>query len=121
MATWTELKQFLYNSYPIDQDAGDVLRILFNVGGGRSQYVHVHNLDPFVTFSAPFGKVGEIKPEKVLNNAVPFGVAQINDKYTMIHSPWLATLDERDVSASIESLVVRADELEKKLTGKDEF
>ena len=49
MATWTELKQFLYNNYKIDNDSGDVIRMLFDTGNGRSQFISVHNFDPLVT------------------------------------------------------------------------
>ena len=121
MATWTELKQFLYNNYKIDNDSGDVIRMLFDTGNGRSQFISVHNFDPLVTFSAPFGKVSDINPATVLKSALPFGVAQVNDFYTMIHTSWIATLDELEVHAPIDALVTRADELEKELTGKDVF
>ena len=119
MANWTQLKQFLYNNYKIDNDSGDSLRMLFNTGNGRSQFISVHNFDPLVTFSAPFGRVSDIKPEIVLQSALPFGVAQVNDFYTMIHTSWIATLDELEVHAPIDALVTRADQLEKELTGKD--
>mgnify|MGYP000005527488 FL=1 len=121
MANWTELKQFLYNNYKIDNDSGDSLRMLFDTGNGRSQFISVHNFDPLVTFSTPFGKVSDIKPATVLQSALPFGVAQVNDIYTMIHTSWIATLDELEVHAPIDALVTRADELEKELTGKDVF
>ena len=121
MANWTELKQFLYNSYKIEDDSGDSLRMLFDVGGGRSQFISVHNFDPLVTFSAPFGKVGQIKPETVLQSAIPFGVAQAGDIYFLIHTSWIATLDDLEVHGPITVLVNTADELEKKLTGKDVF
>jgi hypothetical protein len=39
----------------------------------------------------------------------------------MIHTSWIATLDELEVHAPIDALVTRADELEKELTGKDVF
>jgi hypothetical protein len=121
MANWTELKQFLYNNYKIENDSGDSLRMLFDVGGGRSQFISVHNFDPLVTFSAPFGKIKDIKPDVVLQHALPFGVAQVGDVYTMIHTSWMATLDELEVHAPIDALVTRADELERELTGKDVF
>jgi hypothetical protein len=121
MANWTELKQFLYTKYKIENDAGDSLRMLFDVGSGRTHFISVHNFEPLITFSAPFGKVGEIQPEQVLQSAVPFGVAQIGDVYAIIHTSWLATLDELEVEAPINILVKKADELEAKLTGKDRF
>jgi hypothetical protein len=74
-----------------------------------------------VTFSAPFGKVTDIQPATVLKSGVPFGVAQIGDFYTLIHTAWLATLDELEVHAPIQFLVLRADALEQELTGKDVF
>ena len=119
MANWTELKQFLYNNYKIDNDSGDVIRMLFDTGNGRSQFISVHNFDPLVTFSAPFGKVSDIKPATVLKSAVPVGGWQVKDCYTRIHTSWIATLDELEVHAPIDALVTRADELEKELTGKD--
>ena len=121
MAIWSELKEFLYQTYKIESDSGDTLRMLFNVGAGRSQFISVHNFDPMVTFSTPFGKVGEINPELVLQSAVPFGVAQTGEFYMLIHTAWLATLDELEVRAPIEVLVTKADEIEKRLTGKDRF
>jgi hypothetical protein len=121
MANWTELKQFLYNNYKIDNDSGDSLRMLFDVGNGRSQFISVHNFDPLVTFSAPFGKITDIQPATVLKSGVPFGVAQIGEFYTLIHTAWLATLDELEVHAPIQFLVLRADALEQELTGKDVF
>ncbi len=121
MANWTQLKQFLYNNYKIENDSGDSLRMLFDLGNGRTQYISVHNFDPLVTFSAPFGKVGKINPVDVLKSAVPFGVAQAGDIYTLIHTSWIATIDELEVHAPITVLINTADEIEKRLTGKDEF
>ena len=121
MANWTQLKQFLYNNYKIETDSGDSLRMLFDVGNGRSQFISVHNFDPLVTFSAPFGRVGQIKPEKVLQSGIPFGVAEAGEFYFMVHTSWIATLDDLEVHGPITLLVNKADELEKKLTGKDEF
>jgi hypothetical protein len=121
MANWTQLKQFLYNNYKIENDSGDSQLMLFDLGNGRSQFISVHNFDPLITFSAPFGKVGQIKPEKVLQSAVPFGVAQVGDIYTLIHTSWIATIDELEVHGPITVLINTADEIEKALTGKDDF
>ena len=121
MANWTELKQFLYNTYTINEDSGDYLTMLFNVGNGRSQYIAVHNNGELVTFSAAIARVGDVRPEDVLKSGIPFGVAQAADYYVLVHSSWAATLDELEVTAPINALVLHADAIEKRLTGKDEF
>jgi hypothetical protein len=121
MATWQELSTFLKSRYKIEREEENTIRLLFEVNNARTHTISVHNFAPMVTFSTPVGLVGEVDAAALLQGVIPFGVAQIGDVYAIMHTSWLATLDELEVEAPINILVKKADELEAKLTGKDRF
>jgi len=121
MATWQDLSTFLHSRYKIEREEPNTIRLLFDVANQRTHTISVHNFEPLVTFSTQVGLVGEVDAAALMQGVIPFGVAQIGDVYAIMHTSWLATLDELEVEAPINILVKKADELEAKLTGKDRF
>ena len=41
MATWNDLRQYIYSRYQVTQEAPGVIRLMFNLGNGRTQNVLV--------------------------------------------------------------------------------
>ena len=41
MATWNDLRQYIYSHYQVTQEAPGVIRLIFNLGNGRTQNVLV--------------------------------------------------------------------------------
>jgi hypothetical protein len=120
MATWTEVKAFLFQNYKIDNDSGDTVRLTFSTGT-TSQVVIVGNLDPFIIFSSPVAKVGDVPPGKVLEGVTHFGASVVGEFYALQHLGLLATLDGDEITVPLALLAVTADKLEIALTGKDTF
>jgi hypothetical protein len=120
MATWTEIKAFMFNNYKIDEDSGDFLRLGFS-DGRTSQMVYVMNADPFVIFSSPVAKVGDVPPGKVLAGVKYFGAVQMGDFYALQHVSLMSTLDSDEITVPLRMLAAAADTLEHELTGKDTF
>ncbi len=120
MATWTEVKAFMFNNYTIDNDSGDSLRLTFT-NGTTSQMILVHNADPFVLFSSPVAKVGDVPPGKVLAGVTLFGATQVADFYALQHVSLMSTLDGDEITVPMALLAEAADKLEHELTGQDTF
>jgi hypothetical protein len=120
MATWTEVKAFLYKNYDIDSDDGNVVSMTFT-NGKTSQLVFVAEIGPFITFASPVGKVGEVPPGKVLEGATTFGAKIVGDFYVLQHVGLLSTLDGDEITVPLALLAETADELEISLNGADTF
>jgi hypothetical protein len=120
VATWTEVKAFLFNNYTIDKDSGDSLHLTFS-NGTTSQIVFVSNADPFIVFSSPFAKVGDVPPGKVLEMVTLFGASQIGDFYALQHIGLLSTIDTDEITVPLSLLAEQADKMELALTNRDTF
>lgn len=120
MASWTEVKSFLFNNYKIDKDNGDSLHLTFS-NGTTSQVVFVTNADPFLVFSSPVAKVGDVPPGKVLEMVTLFGASQIGDFYALQHVGLLNTIDTDEIAVPLVLLAEQADKMELSLTNRDTF
>ena len=116
MATWTEVKQYVFQNYKVEQDNGQSLMVNLS-GGGRSQLVFLMNINDLIVFNSPVAKVGEVPPGKVLTSAPLFGVVQSDDYYSLRHVVLLSTLDTAELDLAILEFGQAADSLEAELSG----
>jgi hypothetical protein len=131
MASWTDLKAYIHNNYKIADEREDMIKLIFDVGGMRSQVVivwHVQlsgNGEHWVQIESPFGELGNIDLPAALNavgNTVCGGMALAGGTLvTFRHSVPLDDLSINEFEAPLALVTGTADRLEQQLTGGDKF
>lgn len=128
MATWQEIKRFIYGKYEVSEDSGTTLGINFNLGGGRSQLTFVGYAEggewSTVFFISPFAKVGSVSADRVLQAAasVHAGIKTYGGEFYAVTNFQLAsTVDEPEIHVNLTLVTTRADEIEQLLGLGDRF
>jgi hypothetical protein len=131
MASWTDLKAYIHNNYKIADEREDMIKLIFDVGGMRSQVVivwHVQlsgNGEHWIQIESPFGELGQIDLPAALNavgNTVCGGMALAGGTLvTFRHSVPLEDLSIGEFEAPLALVTGTADRLEQALTGGDKF
>lgn len=129
MATWESLRGYVASRYPIAQDEGDAVAILFALEGGRSQQITLRKANlaglewaQVVTGVARVDQVDALQA-LVLSGAMVFGGLAVEGDYLVFrHSIPLKDLDVDELEIPLAVAVGFGDELEQALTeGADEF
>ncbi len=131
MATWTDLKAYIHNHYKIADERDDMIKLIFDMGGMRSQVVivwHVQlsgNGEHWVQIESPFGELGSVDLNAALTavgNTVCGGMALAGGTLvTFRHSVPLDDLSINEFEAPLALVTGTADRLEQALTGGDKF
>ncbi|WP_327638068.1 hypothetical protein OHB24_06760 [Kribbella sp. NBC_00482] len=130
MATWDELRSYIRINYKVDQDDGNLIRLLFAIGDDRTQIVIVaksstgDGASQFATIASPFAEVGDIDIESALTAIAEYvvgGVVAYGRTYMVRHSVPLETLDPGEFEGPLRMVLHTADALEAKLIGSDKF
>jgi hypothetical protein len=129
MATWDELHSYIRVTYKVAEDTGTFMKLLFNVGGGRSQVVFVGRNDTgggdsYATISSPFGTVGKLDLAAVLSELGEYvvgGAAVYGDLVVLRHSIPLDNLDPNEFEGPLHLVLNTADILEEKFVGGDDY
>jgi hypothetical protein len=130
MANWEQFHAFIKSNYIVQDDSGNVLTLVFEVNGGRSQIIVLERQSfkssdsDWVTVSSPVGKVANINLTLALRKANGYvvGGLTIEDDFLLVrHSAPLANLDANEIVEPMLTLARVADQLEAGLVGGDEF
>ena len=127
MATWQQVKSYIYANYNVSNDSGDMITLLFETGNGRSQMVMIGHLDAgefaSVRFSSPFASWTNASPERVLRatEGSGVGICSIGDYFVTTHSQLLSTIDEAEIDWPMAYVTSMADNLEQALGLGDAF
>jgi hypothetical protein len=128
MASWEQVKNFIRGNYKVQNDEGDLFRMVFDLGNDRTQLVFVQkiinkNNSIWVQISSP---VGIIKQEKInkalemLNDKPCGGLVKIGDKHFIRHCMPIDDMSLDEFSVPLNFITNAADELEQKFVGGDE-
>jgi hypothetical protein len=117
VATWTEVKQYVFQNYKVEDDGGDSMTIRLG-GDERTQLVFFAKAGDYLVFSSPIAKVGEVQPGKVLTSSLVFGVIQTADYYSLRHVALMSTLDVAEIDLAILEFGTVADSIESDLNGR---
>jgi len=121
MATWQQVKSYIYNNYTVATDDGDRIGLNFQLNGGRSQMVILVNLDAdefsSLIMMSPVASWSQVSADRVLRatEQVPVAIRSTGDLIVASHTQLLATIDEPEIDLSLQLLVSMADNLEKAL------
>jgi len=129
MASWEDLRAYIQNSYKIAKDEGDVLTLVFDTGGGRSQVVLVGRNDtgggiPFATIASAIGSVDELPLGPVLTELSTYvvgGAVIYGDLVMVRHSVPLVNLDVNEFVTPLDLVINAADLLEQRFVGQDKY
>jgi hypothetical protein len=131
MATWSDLKQYIHNNYKIADERDDMIKLIFETGGLRSQVVIVWHVqlsgsgEHWIQIESPFGELGSLDLAAALNavgNTVCGGMSLVGGQLvTFRHSVPLDDINISEFEAPLALVTGTADRLEQALTGGDKF
>jgi hypothetical protein len=127
MADWDALRGYIKSNYKVADDRLDALRLLFDVGNGRSQAVIVNRLGDsgWVEVSTAVCNEKQLDPRDALrrnNDMIVGGLAMLNDGTIIFrHSFPLANLDPNEFEEPLDVAVRFGDKLERELSGADVY
>ena len=131
MATWSDLKAYIHNNYKIADERDDVIKLVFDVGGMRSQVVIVWHVqlagteEDWIQIESPIGELGQVDLNAALQhvgNTLVGGLSLAGGNIvTFRHSVPLEDLSINEFEAPLALVTGTADRLEQALTGGDKF
>jgi hypothetical protein len=130
MTTWNDLTQYVHNHYKINDERPDMIKMIFEFEGLRSQVVILWHMtlansnEEWVQIESPFGELGSIDLTRALQavgNTVCGGMALFGNLVTFRHSVPLENLDINEFKSPLALVTTTADQLEKQLVGGDKF
>ncbi len=119
MATWQETKSFIQSNFNVEVLDGDIIKMVFETEGGRSQLIFVHHYDLLngAAFFSPFAKISDISGTQFAGLAKDsvLGLSEHFDMYGALHVAPLDNLDMSEISWPLQWVTHYADMLEKQL------
>lgn len=124
MATWREVENYLTSNYRTEKVGPSIIKLVFDLGNGRSQVIIVEGLaldeaeDAIVSFMSPFAKIDQITPQQLVNQMTGnsgLGVAVIGDWYALKNVAPLMNLDANEIEWPLLFVTNIADIWEKEL------
>lgn len=135
MATWQELVAYIRQAYEVVRNEPDEVRILVRFEGdvdyeGRAQTVVIarevlDRTEEWVQIVTPFAQADQVDLRAVLDEigtgTVVGGAAIIGGYVVLRHALPLIHLDFNEFTDPVELLAGTADELERQITGHDDY
>jgi hypothetical protein len=130
MATWDQFHQLITSNFQVQEDKGDVLTLVFDLKGGRSQLVILQKQgfeasdSDWATISSPVGEAASVNLTLALMKAHEYvvGGLTIDGDYLVVrHALPLANLDANEIDEPLRVVCMVADQLEAELVGGDDF
>jgi hypothetical protein len=129
MATWESLRQYIHSRYQVTDEAPGVIRLMFDLGNGRSQNVFVSGKAAgafeYMDIWTPICHESQISARDALvrNATMPIGALGLVPDGTIIlrHSAPLKDLDVDEFEVPLQGLTQAGDMLEQELSVGDRF
>jgi hypothetical protein len=130
MATWSELADYVRANYKVAEEKPDMLKMIFNTGGLRSQIVLLVRQvlrdggEEWVQIESPIGEIAKLDLRAALEQigqTVCGGAGMVGDLVTMRHAVPLVNLDVNEFERPLHLVTITADRLEKELVGGDAY
>lgn len=123
MATQQEAINFIKSNFDTELLESGGLKLVFDLGGGRSQLAFVEVNESNVQYSSPFASVDDVTAKQALeaNSEYSVGMQLHGSVYVVKHVTPLADLDASEITEGFELVANIADLLEKQLIGGDKF
>jgi len=130
MAAWTDLVGYIRSNYKIAEEQPDMVKLLFEVAGLRSQVVLLWHLtlaggkEEWVQIESAIGEVGSVdlgRAVQEIGQTVCGGLATMGNLVTFRHAVPLLNLNINEFERPLELVTTTADHLERLLTGGDRY
>jgi len=130
MAGWSDVLTYVRSTYKIADEKPDAIKLVFEVGGLRTQVVMLWHLtlmggrEDWVQIESPIGPVARIDLNKALDavgDTVCGGLGKFGELLTFRHAVPLANININELEAPLALVTSTADDLEKVLVGGDEY
>jgi hypothetical protein len=123
MATQQEAINFIKSNYDTEPLESGGLKLVFDLGGGRSQLAFVEVNESNVQYSSPFASVDDVTAKQALeaNSEYSVGMQIVGSVYVVKHVAPLGDLDASEINEGFELVANIADLLEKQLVGGDRY
>lgn len=129
MATWKDVQAFIHNNYKATDISDDIIKLVFETPGLRSQIVFVSRStiledQEWAVVSSPFAKVGSVDLKTALDEVSNYtvgGLYCVGDLLMVKDAVPLKNLDINELVDPMLLVLHAADFIEKKLGTGDEF
>lgn len=127
MATWQQVKNYIYANYQVSSDDGNLMMLQFMTEAGRSQMIQIVYIEAeefsSVLFNSPIAEWTQVSADRVLRatEEIPVGVRSIGDYIVAYHSQLIASIDEAEIDLPMALIVNQADQIERYLGLGDQF
>ena len=130
MAAWTDLVGYIRSNYKMAEEQPDMVKLLFEVAGLRSQVVLLWHLtlaggkEEWVQIESAIGEVGSVdlgRAVQEIGQTVCGGLATMGNLVTFRHAVPLLNLNINEFERPLELVTTTADHLERLLTGGDRY
>jgi hypothetical protein len=130
MATWSELKSYVHNTYKVSDEDENMLKLVFELPGLRTQVVLVWHLtlsgsgEEWIQIESPIGEVASVDLGAALDrvgSTVCGGLAKFGTLLTFRHSVPLGDLSIAEFESPLRLVTSTADNLEQALVGGDQY
>jgi hypothetical protein len=130
MASWIELKDYVRANYKIADEQPNMVKMIFQTGGLRSQLVLLvrqalmDGAEEWVRIESPFGEADKVDLRRALQQVgetVCGGAGMVGDVLTIRHAVPLINLDINEFERPLHLVTSTADRLERELVGGDAF
>jgi hypothetical protein len=130
MATWADVITYVRSTYKIADEKPDAIKLVFEVGGLRTQVVMLWHLtladgrEEWVQIESPIGNVNSIDLRRALESVgdtVCGGLGKLGDLVTFRHAVPLANININELEVPLALVTSTADDLERTLVGGDQF
>ncbi len=119
MATWQEVKQYIYGNYKVAQDDDHTIQLNFNTKPGRSQRVILMYVgESAIWISSPIGLASQVDANRLLqltDGGGLMGVKEIGGMYVTSAVIPLADLSIQELETPMHWAYEEADEYEQAL------
>ena len=130
MTSWNDLVQYIRNNYPIADETHNMIKLIFETGGMRSQVVLIWHLtvgrgaEEWIQIESPFGEIGQVDLAAALEmvrNTVCGGLSVVGNLVTFRHSIPLLNININEVEWPLGMVTNTADQFERALVGGDRY
>jgi hypothetical protein len=130
MASWTALVDYVRRQYKVADEQPGMMKLVFDVGDMRSQVVFLWRMplqngtEEWVQIESPFGEINSVDLRAAvvaMSKLVCGGLAAVGDLVTVRHSVPLENMDINEFERPLTLVLGTADNLERQLTGGDDF
>lgn len=122
MATWQQVKNYIYSNYQVSDDSGSLLFLVFQTEANRSQTIMIGHIDTgdeyaSVVFMSPVASWAQASADRVLRatEEFPVSIRSTGEFIVASHSQLLASIDETEIDLPMRLLAYQADQIEKAL------